>query len=564
MPKIRIKDGTAIIAEHEIAKVERAGNKQFEINLGGLHNTSKDIKINYQIFQDGNILVEKIFDLVVHGPKRNNFVIVQSVDGDKRKLFSLEEPDSDGLLEHDDYSIDTQFNIHYFHDEVSKPSLVDEDNQSYEIEPNADNMFQSKTKELIAAFDSPRSEIYLEAMIDSRGRSFNFKSEKAGRGEFTFEEQFLNTLLTCTSKDQLDSGYQRFGERSVPYTPGDVTPRTQSRRYWAKIMEKHEKGYHPVIVDLIGSSSGEAAKKDFIWSSIDGFNLSPQLESIKDVVNTYVESRTKVLEYLRSLLDSESKYPLYATSVVFSKHQEQLCEAVLLQYLDSYKAILDKVESVTDWDTKFFLLHLDTVVHYDEENAFEPDDHFPFFLLGPLHPLVLIKRFYVQRALYLRADRYISEPSKDKYRHFVPLLSHTYALRWIPSVRIQGDSQLKHAYVCSTSDPGWHFAFKYPNEQFVHDAKRALYDHHGMYVVLSESTNDTAIATYLKDYLKSYPSKRAISVKVNKGHEPTKIVQNIDSLIHTQSKKEEKSRKRGICFLVALRSTFKMTISRII
>jgi hypothetical protein len=540
-PKIRIKDGTDVIFQQDI--VEKEEIVRCPINLEDLGNKTKDIKINYQIVQDESILVEKIFDLVVHSSDRNNFVIIQSVDNYKRKLFSLEEPNTEGDFAHSSYSVDTAFHIHCFHDEFSKPSLIDIDEQVLELVPsNKDDHFHSKTKDVITPFDYPRSEVYLEVAADSAGRTFEIKSEKAGIGRFTFEEEFFDSLLKSKSKDNLrECGYKRFNQKSEPYIPGEVTPRTQSRRNWAEIMEKSVNGFYPIIVDLFASSNSEKPnKKDFYWSSVGEVNIQPQFESIKEAVGKYEESRNKVLKYLRSLLESESNYPLYATSLVFSKYQERVCEDLLLDYLNAYNEILDKISDVMHWGTRFFLLHLDTVVHYAEENTVEPTDSHPLFLLGPLHPLVLMKRFYVQRALYHRAERYISGSSEDdKYRHFIPLLNHTYALRWIPSVRTTGDHQLKHAYVCSTSDPGWHLAFKYPNEQFVNDANKNLYDHHGMYVVLSESTNDTSIATYIKDYLKSYPSKRAIAVNVDMGHEPTKIIQNIDGLIHTQSKNEK-------------------------
>lgn len=230
------------------------------------------------------------------------------------------------------------------------------------------------------------------------------------------------------------------------------------------------------------------------------------------------------------------EHPIYASHPILVTTESDRIQELIILYLASFIDILsylEKGQSKLEWSQLFILTHLDCVVHWENGQLKNS-----IFLLGPWHPLVLSKRFMVQSALIERAQLFLAKEGKKCLAKIASLLEGVQGFRWFPAVSAD-DRQLVPAYVSSTSDPGWHVAFKTnlfldEDKGKASDLRHLIRTSLGLDTNFAFAGNDDMAASCLSSYRQAYPSRRAIGVRVCHGYSPESVVQAVDRFLHKE------------------------------
>src|SRR5262249_39296208 len=158
----------------------------------------------------------------------------------------------------------------------------------------------------------------------------------------------------------------------------------------------------PIVADLLVPPDSEPEAQGWIAAcrGIDAGRLrdaSPRQE-VQDLIGKYRKARSEVLESICfGPAPPDGRWPKYAWFPTFVEHRRAKLEPLIVDYLESYVAILNflshSAASLT-WEECFVLSALDCVVHWSNDNL-----NTKAALVGPWHPFIVAKRFMVQAAL---------------------------------------------------------------------------------------------------------------------------------------------------------------------
>ena len=282
------------------------------------------------------------------------------------------------------------------------------------------------------------------------------------KGQFTLEDELRTSIIEGSDRDIGEMLSIFGGSRREPYARlGRMDDAGRRKTTLARIVSTRT-GWRPVLTDLGERDQGASALGDFVLQlgqvSGDAFRSVRLPERALALLRSYSDARHAVLRTVEAHLDgtaSHLEHPTYATHPVFVESSSADVDAKLQAYLSAYRHLLDYLETAQqnlEWRQLFVLTHLDCVVHWDQG-----DLRNSFYLVGPWHPLVLSKRFMVQAALYLKAQRL--EEGNRQFRRLATLLGSVQGFRWMAGLS-PDDRRVSPAYVSVTGDPGWHLAVK--------------------------------------------------------------------------------------------------------
>ena len=367
------------------------------------------------------------------------------------------------------------------------------------------------------------------------------------KGEFTIEDE-LRTLVSGTRDKRLDDLVDVFeGKSREPYPAlGRIDDAARRRIHLARIVTTPV-GWRPLLTNLLEiSEEASGALGDFInyLGRVEGEALRTLAlpADALSLLRAYSDAREAVLQEVESNLEASgtnTEHPIYASHPIFVHERSMQMESLLVSYLEAYRSILaygQAARKTLEWGQLLVLTHLDCVVHWDNTRLRNA-----FFLIGPWHPLVTAKRFMVQAALFSRGNRLLHEPDGKTFRHLSALLGQVQGFRWVLGLSAD-DRQVEPAFVSITSDPGWHVAFKTNCPALAAQEgidgllgiSKALWRNLGLAMETGAAGSNNLAVTVLSNYLRAFPSRRSIGVRVRRGYAGTEIVRNVDAYLHTE------------------------------
>lgn len=406
------------------------------------------------------------------------------------------------------------------------------------------------TSEPISALDAPGGQVTCVCHIGRRWLSVTLEAEDIVRGEFTIEDELRSMVAGCKIEHTRALLAIFDGASKEPYSRlGGVNKQSQRRTRLARCFESRM-GWQPILADLLAQDEGSvSACGDFArvvgkCPETRGISQLRLPHAAVELVSAYAERRDAfrlaVLASLRSP-NSGQEHPHYAILPFYLSDgvlgRDRLEEA-LASYLSAYCAIrsyLQKSLQDLTWEQVFVLSSLDCVVNWREDAS-----KGSFFLIGPWHPLVAAKRFMVQRALVLRAQRLVSGGGDAALSHLAGLLGDISGFSWHAALRAD-DCSLEAAYVVPTSDPGWHFAFKREaaetglsgsSERMLVAATNAIRQTLGLEARVRLPSTTAMVRSILSSYVRTFPSRRHLSVQFTRGFAGEDEIREADRFIH--------------------------------
>lgn len=504
---------------------------------------TRRIPLRLVLMSGDDIRADARIALHLCGEQRPAFVVVEPgfdvIDATPRD--NEEAPEApDKKLE-----ISEPVHIYLFHVSDDSPKVRDEDGEPVEFGAEEPGIWRS-TERIDPTMEASELAVRV-CMFGDRNAVLCFEAKDIEKGEFTIEDE-LRVHLSGARDGRVREVASIFsGDTREPYPHlGKLNDASRRRIVLAREMSTRL-GWRPLLTNLLRpdhSSSG--AIGDFINNlglvDGEGFNeLSLPREAL-DLLLAYSETREAVRKGVEGNLATRAlqlEHPVYASHPIYVDKRSQEIEELLVAYMKSYLDILDYLGNAhndLEWPQLFVLTHLDCAVHWDDgvlRNA--------LFLVGPWHPLVLAKRFMVQASLVARAQRFLRGNDGKLFRQLAALLDRIHGFRWLPGLSAD-DRSLESVYVSATSDPGWHLAVKTSIGALAVQSEAGslsgicdrLRMNYGLDTDIIPAGSDDLVSSCLASYMRAFPSRRAVGIRVCKGYSAPRIAKAIDKFLHSE------------------------------
>jgi len=401
------------------------------------------------------------------------------------------------------------------------------------------------------ALDAPAGQITCTCQMGARSATLTFEAEDIVRGEFTLEDEFRCAIADGRTEAVKDILKIFDGASVEPYHRlGGISKQSLRRARLAKCFEDRA-GWQPLLVDLLSGDEGTVQACGNFARSVGAGTSSHAISSAAlppaalTLVRDYAEKRDTfrlgVLATLRGPSPLE-EHPDYAAYPFFLSEQasgNRELESALIGFLCAYCGIREYLRDNLvglSWEQMFLLSYLDCAVNWRDDNS-----RSAFFLLGPWHPLIVAKRFMVQHALVLRARRLITGPDRN-FCHLTGLLGEVQGFSWHHALKAE-DKSFEPAYVTATSDPGWHFAFKREaaeiardgaGERILTEAAKMIRTTLGLEARVRLPSTSAMVRTILNGYIRTFPSKRHLSIYYSAGFPGDEELAQADEFLHQE------------------------------
>lgn len=533
-----------------VALNDPRGEVQLNIDTTRIGNYSRRIPLRVAITSDNIVVAEARLNLHLCGPDRPAFVVVQHGFLVVDPTLTSEEDVPDKKI-----TVDEPVSTYLFEHEISQLSLRNEDDEDINlIEHDVEGIW--KPTQLANVFDKPSGQVTWIFGFDDLSAVICFEGGVIEKGEFTVEDE-LRTLLSNPKvpERRLKNVFNLFEcVDSDPYQHlGGIDDAARHRLFLSNIITTPT-GWRPVLANLLEIDyevSGPIG--DFI--NHIGLVRGEEFEKInlpKDalgLVQAYSNAREAILDEVCSYANGQdltSEHPVYASHPIFVQERTSTMEKHVFNYLKAYTNILDYVSTqhhALDWHELFVLLYLDCVVDWSSNH-----DKYTFFLMGPWHPLTVAKRFMVQSALYQRGQRLFEGGAMGKeFRQLSSLLARVEGFKWIVTLASR-DQKIEPAFVSTTSDPGWHVAFKTGSSLplagrqaiDIPEISKKIRQNLGLATETSVGGSQDLPVMALTNYMNSFPSRRSIGARICHGYSASEVVKNVDSFLHGEDGPTEK------------------------
>jgi len=537
---IRILNRQRVVVEQTLVDNEGQIHLQFNTDII-TSRYSRKIPLRIALVSSDNPpSADAKLDLHLCGQERPAFVVV---------MPKFEVVDATAANEKDtpdkNINVDDPVHVFLFSHDTRDVALSNEDDEAIEIiETGMAGIWKSRNHVDVRV--EPSGQITLVCRFGDLSSVICFEATDLDKGEFTIEDE-LRVMISGTREKRLQDLLALFkGNSRTPYPAlGRINDTARARSHLAKIITIRT-GWKPLLTDLLGTDYDISGSLGHFINYLGSVNenafttLALPADALA-LLRNYSDAREAVLHAVESSLDSlgtSTEHPVYATHPIFVKERSQQMESLLVTYLEAYRNILSYVQTShkdLEWSQLFILTHLDCVVHWDGtplRNA--------FFLVGPWHPLVVAKRFMVQAALFSRAQL-LHEAEGRTFRHLSPLLSRVQGFRWVLGLSAD-DRLIEPAFVSTTSDPGWHIAFKTSCPALaaqevvagLSGISQVLWRNLGLTMETGVGWSQNLTVTALSNFLRAFPSHRSIGVRVRRGYASGDVVRNVDTFLHTE------------------------------
>lgn len=474
------------------------------------------------------------------GEERSSFALIDPG-------FEVIDPSGGGSEETPDKKIEVdepvQLYLFDFENEEESISVQDIDGEQVDIIGTGHQRIWRCAERIDPSLEAS-GQIILFCSFGNNSAVLCFEAKDVEKGEFTLEDE-LRIRLVRMREDRVREIANIFGgETREPYLRLGKLNEPSRRRIALAQQMTGRLGWRPLLADLLTPEDGKSASYgdyvNFIGRVNDeGFGNLSLPEDALELLKAYFEARHEVYSKILATLEKTPRpeHPVYASHPIFVETYLTEIENLLVAYLEKYRNILSYLQERhrhLEWSQIFVLVHLDCAVHWKEgklKNAFS--------LVGPWHPLVLAKRFMLQSALFARAKRFLHDSDGKNFRRLCTLLEGIHGFRWLSGIS-SDDRRLEPLYVSATSDPGWHLAIKTDLGPLVALTEYAnmsglfarLKENFGLNFKVTTTGTDDLASFCLSSYLRAFPSRRAVGIRVKNGYPEEKIVRTVDRFLH--------------------------------
>jgi hypothetical protein len=537
----KVLNRSSLLAVADLSQA--VGQVKLTVNTGDMAGRySKRIPLKLVVQCDGVDDADEKLDLHLCGSARPAFAVVLPGFDVVDLATSSEGQASESRVE-----VRDPVHIYVLSSESDEVSLEDEDGNGCEIfQTEQLQVWRSRQALDVATAPSGRARRLVAA--GDRNADISFQSENVEKGEFTIEDE-LRSVIGKSNLERTRHLVDIFTcHRRAPYPAlGGISASAWNRIDLASLMTSRI-GWRPTLANLIQPEKTQTVESvgEFISRiGVMSHDAFASLELPQDAIatlNAYTEARDAVRVEVVSRIDSDGvtiEHPVYAAYPIYGHREDTKSEDLICEYLKSYNGVLrylnDNYRSL-EWMQLFVLSHLDCVVNWTVDRFKNA-----FCLIGPWHPLTVAKRFMVQAALVSRGRRLLEQKRKDPRASLVGLLGGVQGFRWL--LGVAGDDQRPEAmFVARTSDPGWHVAFRTSGPCFTSERRAeetqlvagALWQHFGLAIEFEGSATEELPVTCVSSYMRAFPSRRSVGVRVRRGYAGNRLVQALDRQLHAE------------------------------
>lgn len=546
--KIQVLNRLKVIDQRDLGNAE--GQLSFPVDTQKITTRYlRKIPVRIALLQNGAVDADARLDVHLCGQKRPAFVVVEP----GFHVFDATLNDSEEVPDKK-LDVDMPVHLHLFSHHAADVSMCDENEKILGvIETGKIGIWRSEKS--VDVNVEPSGQATRSCRFDDQKAVICFEAKDFDRGEFTVEDE-IRIAISNSNIMRLDGLADLFiGNTDKPYSGlGRIDDAARQRISIANTMSTPT-GWRPLLFNLFESTkkrSNPLGKFVNYLGRIDE-DAFRKLQLPKDALSL-LEKYSDTRDAARKIIESGISYdginpehPVYASHPIFSQKNANKREHALTAYLEAYYSILHYLEDQQkhmEWLQLFVLSYLDCAVHWDTSKL-----KHSFFLIGPWHPLVLAKRYMIQSALTSRVEKILQKNDHKCFRHLASLLGRVQGFRWFTGVS-SNDKSLEPIYVSVTSDPGWHLAFK--TECDLLAKKQGLggiscildkiQHEFGLTIEAIDDSSESMIIACISSYVRAYPSRRSIGVRIKRGYAEKNIVSAIDRHIHS----EEGPTKQGL------------------
>jgi DNA phosphorothioation-dependent restriction protein DptH len=543
--EIRLLKRNKELSQQILGEHKGSMNFQLDISESNIQRYFRKVTLGIAIFIGEEKREEIKLSLQLCGEERPSLIVIEPG-------FEIVEPTKCDPDESPDKKIETDEAVQlYFLDNNGEKIVVkdEDDKEEHVIEINKKG--KQKISKLANRIE-PSIEVSGQAnricMFGGKSAHLCFEASDQEKGEFTLEDEFRVQLAGVRYNKRLKEIERIFrGENRDPYLNLGNLNNASRRCIRFAVQMTDSCGWKPLLANLldpVNEKPGTVGDYINIIGEIkeSGFKEISFPDEILNLLKAYSESRDNLLNKITENVDPKNiklEHPLYATHPIFVDKRSKEIEELLVTYLKNYMDMLlflGENYHKLDWAQIFVLTYLDCVVHWDN-GALKNS----IFLIGPWHPMVIAKRFMIQSALFARSGRLLNEKDENgkEFRHLAVMLEKIQGFYW--SIGLSGDDRvLEPIHVIATSDPGWHFAFKINVGSLVakdevgsltgiSDRLRAIF---GLDSNIAPGDSDDLAISCFSSYLRAYPSRRSLGVRIKDGYNWTKILESTNWFLH--------------------------------
>lgn len=536
---VRVLNRQRTVVQQLLAENEGQVHLQFD-TASSTSRYSRKILLRIALVSGNDIQADARLDMHLCGQNRPAFVVVEPGFEVIDATVANEEETPDRKV-----NVDDPVHVFLFGHGEHNLALCNEDDEEISLVEMGPGI--QRSAERVDVAERASGQIILVCKFGDLSVVICLEASDLEKGEFTIEDE-LRTLVSGTRDKRLDDLVDVFeGKSREPYPAlGRIDDAARRRIHLARIVTTPV-GWRPLLTNLLEiSEAASGALGDFInyLGRVEGEALRTLAlpADALSLLRAYSDAREAVLQEVEANLEASgtnTEHPIYASHPIFVHERSMQMESLLVSYLEAYRSILaygQAARKTLEWGQLLVLTHLDCVVHWDNTRLRNA-----FFLIGPWHPLVTAKRFMVQAALFSRGNRLLHEPDGKTFRHLSALLGQVQGFRWVLGLSAD-DRQVEPAFVSITSDPGWHVAFKTNCPALAAQEgidgllgiSKALWRNLGLAMETGAAGSNNLAITVLSNYLRAFPSRRSIGVRVRGGYAGTEIVRNVDAYLHTE------------------------------
>lgn len=540
---------------------------QFTLGFNTADSTasySRKVPVRIALLRDGAVDADARLDMHLCGEDRSALTIVEPGFYVVDATLSDSEETPDKKLD-----VDEPVHLYLFSYDAADVGIYDGDETSLDvIETGMSDIWRSGQPVDVGA--EPSGQVVRICRFGDYSSVICFEAKDVEKGEFALEDE-LRVMISDSKEKRLGELVDLFaGKSNKPYPAlGQIDEVARQRIAIASAMTSRM-GWRPLLIDLLEpGNQGVGSFGNFVnhLGHVDGgiFNTLKLPEEALPLLEAYSDARDAVRKEIESRIDYNGvslEHPIYASHPIFSRDRTSQTEKALAAYLEAYYAILnylDNRQKYIEWLQLFVLSHLDCAVHWDDSRLRDA-----IFLVGPWHPLVLAKRYMVQAALFSRAERILQKQDRKSFRRLASLLSRVQGFRWLVGISAD-DRELEPMYVSATSDPGWHLAFKTNcNSLAIEEGAGGLAavfakirHNFGLATETIAGASEALVVTCLSNYLRAFPSRRSIGVRIRRGYVERSIVAAVDRYLHS----EEGPTRQGLQLPGGVRLYFEEDVS---
>lgn len=289
----------------------------------------------------------------------------------------------------------------------------------------------------------------------------------------------------------------------------------------ASSFELAEEPWRPVVLLQDGPTPAQLGTLGMVRVAEDGEQAVASVVSSKadlsqqavKLIDRYALARSVVIQSITRRHHGKSRagLPLYAVASFHYEDNDDL-EIAACEYLEAFAAIQGSLQSDNlNYPERFLLSYVDCVVCTILDGS---ERVLRGCALGPWHPLVVAKRMMVGRGLVQLAKRR-SDANLKWLCRLSSLLGEMAGFRWFAG--LSAHSALPTAlFIEASSDPGWLLATPALDvgrngESYAFEWARGLL---GLSSFAGGAAEAKGFKGYLGDYLRAFPSRRSVVVKL--------------------------------------------------